>query len=69
MSQLAAGASGPADPQVVTLIDGVIDERVVVAVAIVRFEATLAKSDLLGNDESSAEPRGSEIRTWRSRLG
>ncbi len=54
MSLSAAGAAGPADPQVVALLEGVNDERVAVAAASVRFEAALAKSDLLGDDDSSA---------------
>ena len=35
------------------MIDGVSDERVVVSSANVRFEAALAKSDLLPDDDSS----------------
>jgi hypothetical protein len=54
MSQSAAGAVGLACPQVVALIEGVSDERVAVADAIVRFEAALAKSEILGDDDSSA---------------
>jgi hypothetical protein len=53
MSQSAAGAAGLANPQVVALIECVSDERVAVAAANVRFEAALAKSDLLGDDDSS----------------
>ena len=54
MAQSAAGAAGPVDPQVVALIEGVSDERVAVAAANVRFEAALARSDLLSDDDSSA---------------
>ena len=48
-----AGAAGPADPQVMALIEGVGVERVDVAFANVRFEAALVKSDLLGDDDAS----------------
>ena len=54
MAQSAAGAAGPADPQVVALIDGVSDERVAVAAALVKFEASLVKNDMLADDDSSA---------------
>ncbi len=39
MVQSATGAVGHADPQVLVLFDRVSDERVVVAFALVRFEA------------------------------
>ncbi len=54
MAQAAAGPSGPVDPREVALIDGVIDERVAVASANARFEATIARSDVLLDDDSSA---------------
>ena len=39
------------------MIDGVIDERVAVASANARFEATIAKSDMLLDDDSSARAK------------
>ena len=51
MAQAAAGPSGPADPMEVALIDGIIDERVAVASANARFEAAIAWSDVLLDDE------------------
>ena len=57
MAQQAAGAAGPADPQVVALIQGVGDERVAVEAALARFETTLLKSDALGVDDSSARAK------------
>ena len=54
MAQQAAGAAGPADPQVVALMHGVCDERVAVAAALARFEAALVKTDALGDDDVSA---------------
>jgi hypothetical protein len=54
MAQSTAGVTGPVGPQEVVLIDGVNDERVVVASANARFEVSLAKSDLLSDDDSSA---------------
>jgi hypothetical protein len=53
MSQSAAGAAGLADLHVVALIEGVHDERVAVTAANVRFEAAIAKSDILGDEDSS----------------
>ena len=54
MAQAAAGLAGPVDLREVALIDGVSDERVVVASANVMFEATIARSDVVLDDESSA---------------
>jgi hypothetical protein len=54
MAQAAAGPAGPVDPRDVALIGGVSDERVAVASANARFEAAIAKSDLLADDDSSA---------------
>ncbi len=54
MAQAAAKAVGLADPREVVLLQGVNDERVVVAFASARFEETLAKSDLLPDDDASA---------------
>ena len=54
MAQQAARAAGPADPQVVALMQGVGDERVAVATALARFEAALVKSDAFGDDDVSA---------------
>jgi hypothetical protein len=54
MVQVGAGAAGLVDPCEVALIDGVSDERVIVAFANARFEAADAKSDLLLDDDSSA---------------
>ena len=54
MAQAAAGPTGPVDPREAALIDGVTDERVAVAFGNARFEATIAKSDLLPDDDSSA---------------
>ena len=55
MAQSATGAVGPIDPDVIVSIDGVSDERVVVASALVRFEATIAKSDAVQDGDTSAE--------------
>jgi hypothetical protein len=63
MVQQAAGAAGPADPQVVALIQGVSDKRVAMATALARFEATLLKSDALGDDDSSAGAKGIREKT------
>jgi len=57
MVQHAAGATGPVGPREVALIDGISDERVVVASANARLEATIAKSDLLLDDDSSARAK------------
>ena len=54
MAQAATGPTGPVDPREIALIDGVSDERVVVASVNVRFEAAVAKSDMLLDDNSSA---------------
>ncbi len=54
MAQTTAGAAGSVYPREVALIDGVSDERVSVAFANARFEAIIAKSDLLLDDDSSA---------------
>ena len=54
MAQAAAEPSGPVDSREVALIDDVSDERVAVASANAKFEATIAKSDVLLDDESSA---------------
>ncbi len=54
MAHLAAGAAGAADPQVVALIQGIGDERVVVGAATTRFAAPAAKSDALADDDNSA---------------
>ena len=54
MAQQVAEAAGPADPQVVALMQGVGDESVAVAAALARFEAALVKSDALGDDDVSA---------------
>ncbi len=54
MAQAAAGAVGPVDPREAVLLEGVNDERVAVASASARFEATLVKSDLLPDDDASA---------------
>jgi hypothetical protein len=54
MAQQAAGATASADPQEIALMQGVGYERVVVAVVLARFDATLLKSDALGDDDSSA---------------
>ncbi len=53
MAESTTGATSHADPQVVALIDGISNERVALATALVRFEATLVKSDLLADDDSS----------------
>jgi len=61
MAHLAAGADGAADPQVVVLIQGISDERVVVTAATTRFAAAVAKSDVLeGNDVSAPSKRARE---------
>ena len=44
---------GPVDPYVLVLIDDGSDERVVFASALIRFEAAIAKSDGLQNDDAS----------------
>jgi hypothetical protein len=54
MAQAASGAEGLVDPRDVVLLQGVNDERVAVASASARFEAALAKSDLLLDDDASA---------------
>ena len=54
MAQQAAGPSGPVDPQEVIFIEAVGDERARVAAASDRFDAAVAKSDLLQDDDSSA---------------
>ncbi len=53
MAQAAAGPLGPVDPREVALIDGVSDERVAVASANARFEAAIARSDVLLDDDFS----------------
>jgi hypothetical protein len=53
LAQLAARAMGLVDPQVLVLIDGVIDERVVVATTLVRFKAAVAKSHGLHDEDTS----------------
>ncbi len=63
MAQSAAGAADPSDPQVVALNDGVSDERVAVAAALVRFEAALFKSDFLADYDSSAEAKRTRDKT------
>ena len=63
MAQQAAGAAGPADPQVVALMQGVGDERVAVAAALARFEAALVKSDALGDDDVSAGAKRTREKT------
>ena len=60
MAYSKAKATGPADPQILVLIDGVIDDRVIVATTLVRFEEALAKSDMLGDDDYSAEAKGTK---------
>jgi len=57
MAQLAAGAAGPVDLREVALIDKFSDERVVVASANARFEASIAKINLLLDDDSSARAK------------
>ena len=54
MAQAAAGAVGPVDPREVVLLQGANDERVAVASASARFEAALAKSDMLPDGDASA---------------
>jgi hypothetical protein len=54
MSHSTAGAAGLVYPREVALIDGVNDERIVVASANARFEAAIAKSDMLLDDGFSA---------------
>ncbi len=54
MASNAARAAGVADPQVVALIEGISDERVVVAAATARFMAAPAKRDALADDDNSA---------------
>jgi hypothetical protein len=54
MTQATTGPSGPVDPREVALIDGTCDERVVVASSNVRFEASIVRSDVLLDDDSSA---------------
>ena len=54
MAQAAAGTAGPMDPRELVLLQGVNDERVVVSAASARFEAALAKSDLLLDDDVTA---------------
>ena len=56
MAHLATEVVGFVDPHVLVLIDGVSDERVVVDVALVRFEAAIAKSD--GRQDDNASARG-----------
>ena len=63
MAQQAAGAAGPADPQVVAVMQGVGDERVAVAAALARFEAALVKSDALGDDDVSAGAKRTREKT------
>ena len=58
MAQAAAGAVGPSDPREIVLLDGVNDERVAVASASARFEAALAKSNLLLDDDVSRPRKG-----------
>ncbi len=57
MAQATSGPSGPVDPREVALIDGVSDERVAIAFANARFEAAIAKSDVLLDDDSSASAK------------
>jgi len=53
MAQLAARGARTADPQVVALIQGISDERVVVAAVTTRFVTTIAKSDALADDDNT----------------
>ena len=54
IAKLAAGAMGHVDRHVLVLIDGVIDERVIDATTLVRFETPIAKSAGLHDDDASA---------------
>jgi hypothetical protein len=54
MASPVVGAAGAADSQVVALIQGIRDERIVVASATSRFAAAAAKSDALADDDNSA---------------
>ncbi len=54
MAKSAAGAMGPIDSQVLVLIDLCNVERAVVVTTLVRFEAAIAKSDGLQDDDASA---------------
>jgi hypothetical protein len=70
MSQSAAGATGLANLQAIVLIEGANEERVAVAAASVRFEAALAKSDiLLGDEDSSAGAKRIKERPRQRRRG
>jgi len=57
MAQLAAGAVGAADPQIVAPIQGISDERVAVVAATIRFVAATAKSDALADDGNTARAK------------
>jgi hypothetical protein len=63
MAQQVVGAAGPTDPQDVALIQGVGDERVVVAAALSRFVASLLKSDALADDDSSTRAKRTRDKT------
>jgi hypothetical protein len=53
MSNGATSASGDANPREVLRIELISDERVFVVAAVVRFAATLVKSDRIADDNSS----------------
>jgi hypothetical protein len=63
MVQSAAGAMGFVDSQVLVLIDGVNDKRLVVAVTLVRFEAAIAKSDGVKDDDALAGAKRTKDKT------
>ena len=54
---------GPVDPHVLVLIDVVSDERFVVAAVLVIFQASIAKSDGLQDDDASARAKRTRDKT------
>ncbi len=78
MASNAVGAAGAANLQVVALIEGISDERVVVEAATTRFAAAAAKSDALADDDNtvgakrakeSARENDARLQAASARLG
>jgi hypothetical protein len=68
MAQQAARAAGPADPQVVALMQGFGDKRGAVAAALARFEAALVKATPLETTTFQPVLKGfSRRHLWRRR--
>ena len=63
MAQTATGAMGHVDSHVICFIDGVNDERVVVATTLVRFEEAIAKRNGLQDNDASARTKKTRDKT------